>query len=544
MWEYDAPADPTQPAGTRRGELERALRVLRRRWWLIALCTVLVAGSALGFSLLQSKQYSASAELLFRDAQLDQKLTGSTAVAPSADPAREAATNVKLVSLQVVAQRTARALPGRLSAGAIQSKVSVNAEGQSNVVSVTATDPRPAVAAQLANTFAEQFIQFRRDADRSNIAGAQQLVQSQLDSLTPAERNSASARSLQDRAQQLGVLASLQTGNAELVQPARPPASPSSPRTARNVAIGLVLGLLLGVGLAFLFERLDRRIRDVGELEEVYGLPVLASVPESKALAASSGREGAGSFGTELPFREAEIFRMLRTRLRYFNVDRQLRTLIITSVAPGEGKSTVSRYLASMAAGSSPGRVLLLEADLRRPRLAREHGLSSMPGLAEALTHGVGLDEVIQHVPLGDPDNGADGGKTLDVIVAGANPPNAAELLESAKMGELLNELSAIYDLIVIDTPPTAAVADAIPLMTRVSGVVVVSAVGWALRDAAAHLREQLQRLGAPMLGVVANRVKSRRGADHYGYGDTDTDAPAYIPTPAPEGLERERTAS
>jgi receptor protein-tyrosine kinase len=283
--------------------------------------------------------------------------------------------------------------------------------------------------------------------------------------------------------------------------------------------LGLVLGLLLGVGLAFLFEHLDRRIRDVRELEDVYGLPVLAAVPESAAFAPSSLSGRPDPQSTELPFAEAETFRMLRARLRYFNVDRQLRTLVVTSVAPEEGKTTVSQYLASTAARSSSSRVLLLEADLRRPRLAREHGLASVPGLAELLTHGIGLQEVIQHVQLGDAGNGADGGKTLDVIVAGADPPNAAELLESDGMGALLDDLSSIYDLVVIDTPPTAVVADAIPLMSRVSGVLVVSQAGRSSRDAAAQLRVQLERLGAPALGVVANRVKVGRGGGYYGYG-------------------------
>lgn len=525
-----------QPPGHRqvRGELEQMLRVLRRRRGLIVLCTILVAAGTLGFSLSQRKEYSSSAELLFRDAQLDQKLFGSTVLPPSTDPAREAATNVKLVSLEAVAARTSKALGGRISPPEVQSKISVDPQGESDVVSVTAVDPSGAFAARLANAFAQQFVAFRRDADRDKIAGAQRLVQNQLQTLSPEERRGPRGRSLQGRAEQLGILASLQTGNAELVQRAKPPSSPSYPRTTRNVVLGLVLGLLLGVGLAFLFERLDRRIKDVRELEEIYGLPVLAAVPESQALVVSQPS------GTQLPLAEAEAFRMLRARLRYFNLDRPLRSLLLTSVAPGEGKTTVAQYLAVTAARSVPTRTLLLEADLHRPRLAGRYGLKSAPGLAEVLTHGIALEDVVQHVPLGESGDGADGGRMLDVLVAGADPPNPAELLESEKMAELLKDLSLIYDLIVIDTPPMAAVADSMPLMAQVSGVVVVSEVGSSSRDAAAHLRHQLKRLGAPALGVVANRVKAH-GIDDYGYGYY---AAEYLSQRPAEKLEEEQAAS
>ena len=490
------------------------LRVLRSRRDLIILCTLLVTLSALAFSLSQQKLYSASAGLLFRDAQLDQKLFDSGAtLAPSTDPAREAATNVNLLGLEEVAQQTATALGGSATAASVASKISVSPEGQSNIVQITATDPNPTFAARLANLYAQQFIAFRRDADRAKISDAQQLVQTQLSQLQKrGQAGTSNYTTLQTRSDELGILASLQTGNAELVQPAHIPTSPSSPQTRRNAMVGLLVGLLLGIAAALLLERLDRRIKDVSELEHIYRLPVLSDVPESQALSTDNAAELQG-------FAVTEAFRMLRARLRYFNIDREIRSLMVTSVGPSEGKTTVAQNLAAAAASTGSTRVLLLEADLRRPRLAANLSLSAAPGLAEVLTHGVGLGDVVQRLALA-PGDGAGPEKTLDVIVAGINPPNPAELLESEKMGDLLDRLAAIYDLVIIDTPPAGLIADVIPLMKRVGGVVIVSSIGKSTRDGAAHFREQLAQLDAPLLGVIANRVKHRRGDSYYGgYG-------------------------
>jgi capsular exopolysaccharide synthesis family protein len=179
----------------------------------------------------------------------------------------------------------------------------------------------------------------------------------------------------------------------------------------------------------------------------------------------------------------------------------------------------VAQNLAAAAASTGSTRVLLLEADLRRPRLAGNLNLTAAPGLAEILTHGVSLSDVVQRVTLAAGD-GVQAEKSLDVIVAGVNPPNPAELLESNKMGDLLDRLGAIYDLVIIDSPPAGLIADVIPLMSRVGGVIIVSSMGKSTRDGAAHFREQLTQLGAPLLGVIANRVKHRRGDRYYGgYG-------------------------
>jgi len=347
-----------------RFDLERLLRVLRRRWWVIGLCLVLAAGSALGFSLAQRKEYTATASLLFRDPGLDQGILG-TQSSSNTDPTREAATNVALVKSPAVAQRTANVLHGPLSANSIAGKMGITAEGQSNVISVAATDPSPGFAARLANTYARQFIVFRRAADVAKIRQVQSSVQSELQALPPDQLSSPAGHSLQTRVEQLDTLASLQTGNAELVQAAAAPHSPSSPKTKLNVAIGAVLGLLIGVGLALLSERLNRRLRGSDELGEMYSLPVLAEIPESNAFSLNGH-----AMSDEAAEGDREAFRMLHARLRYFNVDREIRSVLITSCTSQEGKSTVAWHLASVTAMSGRHRVLLVEADLRRPALA------------------------------------------------------------------------------------------------------------------------------------------------------------------------------
>jgi receptor protein-tyrosine kinase len=492
-----------------RGELDHVIRILRGQRNLILLCTLVAGVVALAYSLHQQRIYSATAELLFRDADLDQEFFGTTVLPPSTDPTREAATNLSLVSLQAVAQQTATALGGGATAASIASEVSASPAGESDIVAVTANDPNPVTAARIANTYAQQFIAFRRDADRAKVAGAQQLVQTQLSQLQKeGQGSSPNAATLEHDAAELGILASLQTGNAELVQPAIRPSSPSSPKTMRNAVLGFVIGLLFGIAVALLLDRLDRRINDVEELEDIYRLPVLCDIPESPALSTDPARGAQG-------FAVAESFRMLRARLRYFNIDREIRSLLVTSVGPSEGKTTVAENLAAAAAGSGATRTLLVEADLRRPRLAGNLGLASGPGLAEALTHGVGLDEVVQRLVFAPGEDGIPD-KTLDVIVAGINPPNPAELLESDAMADLLDRLSAIYDLVVIDTPPAGLIADVIPLMRRVGGIVIVASIGRSTSDAAAHFRDQLAQLNAPVLGVIANRVKRGRGDRYY----------------------------
>jgi receptor protein-tyrosine kinase len=245
---------------------------------------------------------------------------------------------------------------------------------------------------------------------------------------------------------------------------------------------------------------------------------LLGVVPESDALARSSrGKKNAGEV---LPASEAEAFHLIRAHLRYFNVDRELRTLLVASAAPGDGKTTVARHLAAAAARMG-ARVLLLEADLRRPTIAQQLDVLSGPGLADVLIGAVSLSEATQMIDLDTTSGDGGGGRMFDVLVAGAAlPPNPGELIESHAMESLLEQAKAKYELVVIDTPPLTAVSDAFPLLRKVDGVIIVGRVGRNRRDVAERMHETLTGAGAPLLGVVANGFKqSRRSGYGYGYG-------------------------
>jgi succinoglycan biosynthesis transport protein ExoP len=506
--------NPDEPG--RQADLERLLGVFRRRALLIGICCIVAGAAAFGISELQTKEYSATASLLFRNPGFAEDLFGTTSTTENTDPTREAATNEKLVSLKIVGTLAAKQLPG-LDPQEVSDMVTVSSEGEADVVSVTATSHDPAQAKLVANTFARQFIAFRTRTDRSKLQQAKKLAEEEFSRLSPDQRNGVRGQALSRGAEKLGILASLQTGNAELVQPAEEPSSPSSPKPLRNTVLGAILGLLIGIGIAFLLERLSRKLRDPEEAREAFGLPLLAAVPESKAIMATND----GATAPELPFAEGESFQMLRASLRYFNVDREIQSVLIASSSASVGKSTIAWNVARAAASSA--RVVVVETDLRKPSLGRQHGLQMGPGLAALLTHQVGLDEAIQSKAFAAPDSGNGGDpakdRSLDVIVAGDLPPNPAELLESKTMRDVHQQLRERYDLVVFDTAPMGVVSDVFPLLREVDGVIVVIRLGVSTRDQADHLREQLTRLEAPTLGVVANAVKVRRGKYGYGYG-------------------------
>ncbi|MCB0830225.1 MAG: polysaccharide biosynthesis tyrosine autokinase [Solirubrobacterales bacterium] len=483
----------------------------------------------MAFSLIQEPKYDATASLLFRQPKFGINIFGAeTQNFTDTDETRQAATNLDLVNQGRVRDAAAKAMGNDFDAAKVDSEVEAGTSGDSDVITITATDPDPETAAKLANTYAASVVAYRAFMDRQQILRYKRRIDSAIDA---AKEGGDDPSALETGSKQLGILASVQTGNVEMVQSASVPTSKSSPKPARNTFFGLIAGLVIGLLAAFGAERFDRRLRNPDDVEESFGLPVLGVVPETEDIAASNR----GEAGMHLPFAAAESFRMVRASLRYFNIDEEIKVVMVTSEVPEEGKSTVAWNLANVAALS--GSALLIETDLRRPSLSRQHGISPSPGLAEYLTHQVELDATIQKKSvLGE--NGAGTGSELDVISAGTPPPNPSELLESKSMANFLAEVRGKYDLVVIDTAPVGVVSDSLALARHADGVLIVSRIDKSTRDSAVRLKQRLRRSNVPILGVIANGVKPTRfgGYGGYGYGleyDYSSRAPEAAPSTA-----------
>jgi len=465
------------------GALEYVAHVLRRRWVVFAVALVTVPLMAFLISESKEKQYTATATLLFQ--------SGNTS---TVDPTREAATNEALASLPVVAVRAAREMGEEASVGEVLGAVEVSSSNEmADVATVSATTSSPERSAQIANGYSHAFIAFRKETDQVQVQKAIDLVEESYKELSPEEQAGTEGEKLQDRLNRLKVQQALQTGRAELVQPAGTPTSPSSPRTKRNVLLGILAGLLLGFGLAALLERFDRRTRDVEELEGLFGAPIIARIARNKALPKTELKD-------LLRLQEAEDFRILRTNLRYFNVDRELGSVLIASPEPGDGKSTVARGLAATMAEVGE-EVLLIEADLRKESNFRTPTGTPVEGLSNVLS-GSGLDDVLIEVPVAA--QASDKSRSLAVLSSGPVPPNPSELLESERMKSLMAELQERFKVLIIDSPALGIVSDALALAPFVSEVLVVGGVRKTNRDRAREFVKQLGLLGKQPVGVIA----------------------------------------
>jgi capsular exopolysaccharide synthesis family protein len=333
-----------------------------------------------------------------------------------------------------------------------------------------------------------------------------------------AETNRTLYENLLEKLKEAGVTAGLRSNNIRPVDVARVPTSPSEPNIFRNLSFALALGLTTGIGLAFVMEGLDNTVRTVEQAQAISLLPSLGIIPLGSGIVGNSRSGPRLSFSSNKGSMElitksrpqsqmAEAYRALRTSLLLTTVGAPPKVILVTSALPEEGKTTTSINCAIVLAQKG-ARVLLVDADLRRPSIHRTLGVVPKTGLTNVLTGGANLQQTIVRSPLVP---------SLFVLPAGTPPPNPAELLASSKMGDVLEALREQYDHIVIDTPPTLPVTDAVVVATRADAVILVARAGSTTKHALRQARDILAQVNARVSGVLLNAV-NLHSPDYYSY--------------------------
>jgi succinoglycan biosynthesis transport protein ExoP len=323
---------------------------------------------------------------------------------------------------------------------------------------------------------------------------------------------------LMEKMKQAGVSAGLKSNNFRIVDVARVPTAPIEPNIPRNLLFAFMLGLTSGVGLAFLLEGLDNTVRTTEQAQMISGLPPLGMIPmgsrsaregaDSKRLVIATSKEAVELVTQVRPQSQmAESYRALRTSLLLSNLGAPPKVIMITSALPQEGKTTTSINCAVVLAQKGI-RVLLIDADLRRPSIHKTLGMGPRSGLSNVLTGSATLQQTITRSPVLP---------NLFILPAGTPPPNPAELLASANMRDVLEELRAQYDHIVVDTPPTLSVTDAVVLSPRADAIVLVIRSGQTTKHALRRSRDVLLQVNAKVSGVLLNAV-DLTSPDYYYY--------------------------
>ena len=368
-------------------------------------------------------------------------------------------------------------------------------------------------ALQRENMLRESFDKQKQEANKLNESAIEySILKRDVDS------NRTLYEGLLEKLKEAGVTAGLRSNNFRIINAARVPTSPSEPNIPRNLGFALVLGVISGVGLAFLLENLDNSVRTPEQAQAISGLPSLGMIPlgskstsrgsAGNRLALTASKEVVETVTQVRPQSQmAESYRALRTSLLLSNLGAPPKVIMVTSARPQEGKTTTSINTAIVLAQKGV-RVLLVDADLRRPSIHKTLGMGPRSGLSNVLTGSATVQQTITTSPILP---------NLFIMPAGTPPPNPAELLASSNMRDLIVQLRELYDHIVIDTPPTLSVTDAVVLSPRADATILVIRSGQTTKPALRRARDILMQVNAHVAGVLLNAV-DLTSPDYYYY--------------------------
>ena len=508
-------------------ETRQYLGILWRRKWIILVTTLVAVSVAILGSYLQQPVFSASATI-----RVAQGSRGSIQYVDAIYAERLMNTYRDLLQSRPFLVTVIERLGLPTSADALAKQVKVDVVLDTELLKVTAEDADPAQAQRVANTLAGLFIEQSRSLYSGSGESVLETVRKQLASVeADLEQNRTALQTLrgdpspeQTRLEELeakvsmgeGIYASLlrqyddmrlidesRANSVTLAETAALPAEPIKPRKLLNLILGILVGMLCGIGLAFLFESLDPALHSRHDLEVATDLPILASIPNFKTL--REARKGLTVVDASVYSPVDEAFGILRAALASTLAASPVKTLLIASPEPEAGKSTILANLA-VAIAHSGQRVIVVDADLRRPVLHDVFGLPNAKGLTDAFQAGSDVIALLQDTAMPE----------IRVLTSGPAIPDVVRLPGLAKLADLLDRLLSEADIVLVDGPPILTVADASHIATNVGGVLVVAAREQATAESIRRAVQQLQRLGAQVVGVVYN--KAHASDDHYQY--------------------------
>jgi Mrp family chromosome partitioning ATPase/capsular polysaccharide biosynthesis protein len=482
--------------------IKRYLHTLIEHWWLVALCVVVCVGATAVYVAQAPRKYRATSEMLISPVPAGTStLVGLPVLFSSGDPTRDVLTASSLITTPQVALVAANMLGLHETPGALLAQVTATPVGQSNLIAVQASAPSAKQAQQIANAIPRAVITTRAAALHHAIAAIAPSLRAQAARLPRAL--SGQPGTVSDQLDQLQTLATQPDPTMTLASPAVLPTSPYTPRVKLSLLAGLFGGLILGICAAFAYAALDPRVRREEELRDLFRIPILAEIPRERAL--TSGRRRP-MLPTELSFGALEGYRTLRTTLAARAGGRS-RAYLMTGSSPAEGKTTSAIGLAAaLAHGGS--RVILLEADLRRPTIGQALDLPVRYGTEDVITGQVELAEALTIAKFD--------GWPLHVLAVNEPGTALADRLSPSVAKQLVDQALELADYVVIDSPPITDVSDALPLASIADEVLIVARLGVSRLSKLARLQDMLRNQGIFASGFVLVGEGARRPGYYY----------------------------